>query len=121
MKSSRREFIRSAALTGAAFAFPSIIPSSVLGANSPSNTLNIAQIGCGRIGLTMDMIGFFNAKGSRVIAAADLDKRRLEYFRSIIARRYKMKNPQSVIGATDYHDLLSNKDIDAFSISTPDH
>ena len=58
MKMSRRGFMHGAAAAGTALAFPSIIPARVLGADAPSNTLNVAQIGCGRIGRTMDAPGF---------------------------------------------------------------
>ena len=120
MKSTRREFLRSAAFSGAALAFPSIIPASVLGADAPSNKIAIAQIGCGRIGLTMDVPGFLAAKGAQMVAACDLDSRRLEYMRGVIAKRYSAK-PSSIVAARDFHDLLARKDIDAVSISTPDH
>ena len=120
MKSTRREFLRSAAFSGAAFAFPSIIPASVLGADAPSGKIAIAQIGCGRIGLTMDVPGFLAAKGAQIVAACDLDSRRLEYMRGVIAKRYSAK-PSSIVAARDFHELLARKDIDAVSISTPDH
>ena len=120
MKSTRREFLRSAAFSGAAFAFPSIIPASVLGADAPSNRIAIAQIGCGRIGLTMDVPGFLAAKGAQLVAACDLDSRRLEYMRGVIAKHYSA-DASSIVAARDFHDLLARKDIDAVSISTPDH
>ena len=118
---SRRSFMRGAAASGAALALPTIIPASVLGAESPSNTLNVAQIGCGRIGLTMDVPGFLRAKGARVVAACDLDSRRLAYMRDVIAKKYKEKSADAIVGAHDFHDLLSRSDIDIVSISTPDH
>ena len=120
MKSTRREFLRSAAFSGAAFAFPSIIPASVLGADAPSGKIAIAQIGCGRIGLTMDVPGFLAAKGAQMVAACDLDSRRLEYMRGVIAKHYSA-DASSIVAARDFHDLLARKDIDAVSISTPDH
>lgn len=121
MKSSRRNFIRSAAASGASLAFPSIIPASVLGASAPSNNLHIAQIGCGRIGRTMDAPGFLKASGSRIVAACDLDSRRLLEMRRVVAKHYKEKSPDAITGARDFHDLISRQDVDAVSISTPDH
>ena len=119
-KTSRRDFMRGAAASGAALAFPSIIPASVLGADAPSNTLNVAQIGCGRIGRTMDAPGFMRAKGARIVAACDLDSRRLAGMQQFVARHYKT-SPDSIVGARDFHDLISRSDIDIVSISTPDH
>ena len=117
---SRRVFVRNAAASGAVLAFPSIIPASVLGANSPSNTINVAQIGCGRIGLTMDVPGFLRAKGARISAACDLDARRLKHLRRFIAKKQEM-SADSIFAARDFHDIISRDDVDAVSISTPDH
>ena len=117
---SRRVFMRNAAASGAVLAFPSIIPASVLGANSPSNTINVAQIGCGRIGLTMDVPGFLRAKGARISAACDLDDRRLKHLRRFIAKKQEM-SADSIFAARDFHDVISRDDVDAVSISTPDH
>ena len=113
--------MQNAATAGTALAFPTIIPAQVLGANAPSNTLNVAQIGCGRIGRTMDAPGFLRAKGARIVAACDLDSRRLEFMRAFIAKRQREKSADAIFGARDFHDLLSRSDIDAVSISTPDH
>ena len=106
MKSSRRDFIRSATATSAALAFTTIIPATVLGANAPSNTLNVAQIGCGRIGRTMDAPGFMKAAGARIVAACDLDSRRLAGMQQVVARHYKT-SADSIVGARDFHDLIS--------------
>ena len=112
--------MQNAATAGTALAFPTIIPARVLGANAPSNALNVAQIGCGRIGRTMDAPGFMRAKGARIVAACDLDARRLEDMRRAVARHYKA-SADSIVGARDFHDLISRSDIDIVSISTPDH
>ena len=87
MYGTRRDFLRGAASAGAAFAFPAIVPARVFGASAPSNTINVAQIGCGRIGLTMDVPGFLRASGARVAAVCDLDSRRLAFMRSFVAKR----------------------------------
>ena len=112
--------MQNAATAGTALAFPTIIPARVLGANAPSNALNVAQIGCGRIGRTMDAPGFMRAKGARIVAACDLDSRRLAGMQQVVARHYKT-SADSIIGARDFHDLISRSDIDIVSISTPDH
>ena len=118
---SRRDFVRGVAASGAALAFPAIIPASVLGADAPSNIINVAQIGCGRIGLTMDVPGFLRTKGARIVAACDLDSRRLGYMRSFISKKQGGKSPGSIVGVKDFHDILTRTDVDAVSISTPDH
>ena len=120
MKMSRRSFMNGAAAAGTALAFPVIVPARVLGKDAPSNTLSIAQIGCGRIGRTMDVPGFMRANGARIVAACDLDSRRLEGMRQAVARHYKT-SVDSIVGACDFHNLISRSDIDIVSISTPDH
>ena len=87
MNMSRRNFMQNAAAAGTALAFPAIVPARVLGADAPSNSIHVAQIGCGRIGLTMDVPGFLRAKGARIVAACDLDARRLGYMRAFIAQK----------------------------------
>ena len=113
--------MQNAATVGVAAAFPSIVPARVLGKDAPSNTVNVAQIGCGRIGLTMDVPGFLRARGARVVAACDLDSRRLEFMRGFMARKQDEKSDDAIFGARDFHDVLSRSDVDAVSISTPDH
>jgi predicted dehydrogenase len=121
MKMTRRFFLQNAATVGVAAAFPSIVPARVLGKDAPSNMVNVAQIGCGRIGLTMDVPGFLRARGARVVAACDLDSRRLEFMRGFIARKQGEKSGAAIFGARDFHDVISRADVDAVAISTPDH
>ena len=46
----RRKFLQQTITTAAGAIFmPTIVPSSVFGKSAPSNKINIAQIGCGRI------------------------------------------------------------------------
>ena len=119
---SRRNFIVNSTMTGAAFAFPTIIPARVLGAASPSHNIHIAQIGCGRIGRDMDVPGLLKCAGSRIVAACDLDSVRLDEMRLTVEKFYeKAGSPCSIATERDYHDLISRPDIDAVSISTPDH
>ena len=52
------------------------IPSRVLGADAPSKRINVAQIGCGRMGHS-DMGNVLNEPLARVVAVCDLDSKRL--------------------------------------------
>lgn len=118
---SRRSFLHGAAASGAALTFPTIIPASVLGAASPSHNLHVAQIGCGRIGLSMDVPGFQRIKGVKIVAACDLDSRRLGYMRSVIAKKAGEQSVDAVFAARDFHDVIARPDVDIVSLSTPDH
>lgn len=118
----RRAFLKGTAFAGAALAFPTIIPARVLGAESPSHQIHLAQIGCGRIARDMDVAGFLKVKGARYVAVCDLDSKRLTAMRDRIEKAYAGNGAAGKIDtAGDFHALLERKDIDAISISTPDH
>ncbi len=122
----RRNFLKnsSSAMTGLILA-PTIVPSSVFGANAPSNKINVAQIGFGRIAMTHDLAETLPIDLARVIAVCDLDSNRLEKGKQFIEGFYAKKTgSQSAVGVKtygDYREMLLNKDIDAVMISTPDH
>src|SRR5215475_1109987 len=74
---TRRQFLISA---GAVLAFPTIIPASALGRENkpaPSERITLGIVGCGGQGLS-NMEFFFGQKDCQVVAACDVDKRRVE-------------------------------------------
>jgi len=122
MKTTRRTFIKKIGLAGVAVGFPTIIPSRVLGADAPSNKINILQIACGRIGRSMDMPGILRQDAARLVALCDLDSLRLADAKEMVEGHYKKKNIDLKVGTYgDYREALQHPDIDAVSISTPDH
>jgi predicted dehydrogenase len=122
---SRRQFLKASAAAAGAVAFPTIVPSSVVGAAAPGNKIQIGQIGCGRIGHTMDLPGILKHDIARVVAVCDLDSKRLGLAKEQVERHYagKKGGGQSVSVKTygDYRELLKDPAIDAVAISTPDH
>lgn len=109
----RRQFIKKTAGASAAF---SIVPSFVLGGNghiAPSDTLYMAAVGVGGRGggIVREMTG---TKRVKFVALCDVDERMTEgsYKLHPKASRYK-----------DFRKLFDShiKDIDAFSVGTPDH
>ena len=127
-KQSRRAFVGTAAkgLGAAAMAsgFPSIVPSSVLGALAPGNRINIGAIGAGRISRGHDLPGLWKHPEARIMAVCDLDRNRVQDGITLINEQYARttgKPYDGVIGYAHYRELLANKDIDAVVISTPDH
>ena len=122
----RRKFIKNAAATAAgAIIVPTIVPSSVFGKNAPSNMINIGQIGCGRIARSHDMAELLKYDQARYIAVCDLDSNRLADGKKLVEDTYNKKFGRDkyvdVKMYDDYRELLQNKDIDAVTISTPDH
>ena len=122
---SRRSFLRySLAGAAASVILPTIIPSSVLGANAPSKRIQIGQIGCGRIGQEMDLPGLLKHDVARVVAVCDLDSKRMSEGQKLVQDHYaKEKAEQKVVVRTygDYRELIRDSEIDAVAISTPDH
>ena len=80
-KVTRRQFLKLTATgaSAAAIGMPTIIPARVLGAGAPGELIQIAQIGCGRIGQEMDLPGVLKHPNlARVVAVADFDSKRAE-------------------------------------------
>ena len=127
-KMGRRQFLATAGkgvvASSVVAGFPAIVPSSVFGATSPGNRINVGAIGTGRISRGHDLPGIWQHDIARVMAACDLDRKRMEDAKTLINGYYskQMGKPyDGVAGYTNYHDLLANKDVDAVVISTPDH
>jgi len=127
-KMGRRQFLATAGkgvvASSVVAGFPAIVPSSVFGATSPGNRINVGAIGTGRISRGHDLPGIWQHDIARVMAACDLDSKRMEDAKTLINGYYskQMGKPyDGVAGYTNYHDLLANKDVDAVVISTPDH
>jgi myo-inositol 2-dehydrogenase/D-chiro-inositol 1-dehydrogenase len=120
--STRRDFLKVSGLAGTAIGFPTIIPSSVLGADAPSKKINILQIGCGRIGRSMDMPGILKQDAARIVAVCDIDSLRVADAKQMVEEHYNKKKI-GITAATygDYREALQHPDIDAVAVSTPDH
>ncbi len=123
-KQSRRAFLGNSLKASALLAFPSIVPISVFGKNAPSNRINVAAIGSGRIARIHDMPGVWQYDYAQLMAVCDLDSKRAQEGKTLVNEYYTKKNGTPFDGVkmyTDYRELLLNKDIDAVLISTPDH
>ena len=120
---SRRTFIQRTGATAAAVAAPMIIPARLLGANAPSNRVRVGHIGAGRIAQGHDMVGVAGSDLADVLAVADLDSRRAASGKTRVERLFAARNapPQKIDVYTDYKQLLARSDIDAVTISLPDH
>jgi len=99
---SRRNFLMSAAATGAAASF---FPGRVLGANE---RVNIGIIGMGGKG-TAHFNDFSKIPNMEIIAVCDADTKRMQSAGDKVAKHQDLRR------------LLEMKDIDAVVIATPDH
>ena len=89
MKTSRKDFLKCALAAGV---FPTIVPARVLGASAPSNLLQIALIGCGRIGTSMDIGGLVaNQDLAMLTTVCDCDSVRLANMKAVAERRYQRR------------------------------
>ncbi|MFN0134680.1 MAG: Gfo/Idh/MocA family protein [Phycisphaerae bacterium] len=109
---TRRQFLQRSAQAAAGLAAFTIVPAHVLGGprhRPPSETLNIAAIGCGGQG----GVDIQNLSSENIVALCDVDDARAaETFKKFPdAKRYK-----------DFRVMLEKeKGIDAVLVATPDH
>jgi predicted dehydrogenase len=120
---TRRAFVQKTAAAAAVIAAPLVIPSRLLGARAPSNRVRVGHIGAGRIAQGHDMPGVASSDLADVLAVCDLDSRRAASGKARVERLFASHSTPSpkidVYG--DYRELLARPDIDAVTISTPDH
>jgi predicted dehydrogenase len=123
-KRTRRQFLGDAGKIAAVAGFPAIVPSSVLGAFSPGNRINVGAIGTGRISRGHDLPGIWQYDTARIMAVCDLDSGRAKDAVTLVNGYYSKQTGKPYSGVTaytNYRELLANKDVDAVVISTPDH
>ena len=111
-KHSRRRFLRNSSMAAAGFF---IVPRHVIGRGhlAPSDKLNIAAIGAGGKGRS-DIEEFVKSGKVNIVALCDVDDRQAAEARKTHPNAKYFK---------DFRELLDkeNKNIDAVSVSTPDH
>src|SRR2546421_3930595 len=122
---TRREFVkRGIVAAGAAFTFPTIVPSSVFGQDAPSNRISIGLIG---MGLMMGshhniMLGRGDVQ---VIAICDVDHNKRERAKARTESSYGAKKTsgtyQGCEAYNEYERVIERRDIDAVMVITPDH
>ncbi len=124
---TRRTFLRGSlgAAAGAALLSPTIVPSSVFGANAPSTRVAVGMIGMGRQAYYSNVKTFLSFPDVQVVAVCDVDAWRLESGRKAVEDYYaKNRSSGAFQGCAvfrDFRDLLARPDIDAVMVSTPDH
>ncbi len=115
---NRRGFLKGAAqLTAGAAVFPSLIPSSVLGQNAPSNKIVMGAIGVGSMGRG-DLKGFLGKSEIHVTCVCDVDTKHIDQAKKMVDDKYGNKDCK---GYGDYKELLAEQKLDAVTHALPDH
>ncbi|MCU0777208.1 MAG: Gfo/Idh/MocA family oxidoreductase [Akkermansiaceae bacterium] len=114
-KLSRRDCLKQALITGAAF---TILPSRLLGEDAPSKRVNIAMIGTGRQGTQVNLKTFLGMNNVRVVAVCDVDRLRMNYAKSLVDTAYGNKDCRAF---SDFREAYDLPGLDAVMISTTDH
>ena len=121
---TRRSFLKATARGSAGLVvLPNLISTfSLFGASTPNQRIQVAQIGCGRMGRG-DMEGVMAHPLARVVAVCDLDSKRLAAGKKLAEDFYTGKGEANVEvkAFDDYRAVLARPDIDAVVVSLPDH
>jgi len=118
--STRRTFVRNILVGAAGLA---LTPRFLRAADLANSRINVAQIGCGRMG-TSDMTETMQyVDHCRFVAVCDLDSNRAKAAHKTLVNHYKSKG-QSAVDIKiyeDYRDVLARSDVDAVLVCVPDH
>ncbi|MHC4505872.1 MAG: hypothetical protein ACYTFI_21430, partial [Planctomycetota bacterium] len=88
---SRRQMLRR---VGLALAAPMVVPSTVLGKESPSNRINLGMVGVGRQGRNINLRTLVHMRekkygGVQIVAVCDVDRWRMRNAKADVDRVYK--------------------------------
>ena len=114
---NRRKFISNTSLTSAGIGMSVMLPSELWAHPvAPSDTLNVALIGCRNMGFGILQHHLSNP-GVKCVALCDIDDTVLNEKAAEINKKFN-QTPKLY---KDFRKLLEQKDIDAVIIGTPDH
>ena len=121
MSVSRRRFLQ----TTAALA-PTIVAASAWGKghrNSPNDRLNVAMIGCGKMGKDYHLPQLLNQPDVQLVAVCEVDQKRRENAVKRVNKKYASakKEFRGCDSYVDFREIIGREDIDAVCIATPDH
>ena len=121
---NRRDFLQKAVTIGAAVSLPTIVPSSVFGANAPSNRISMGMVGMGGQ-MGGHLRGMLSRSSVQVVAVCDVHQGRLQQAKQNVESSYGANTASGTYKGCDayneYEILCRRPDIDAVFICTPDH
>jgi predicted dehydrogenase len=122
---NRREFVMKSGCALSAIAAPVIVPASVFGAGAPSNRINVGFIGTGRQAFGSNLQQMMAVSGVQAVAVCDVDSWRLEQAQAFVNAFYEKRDGLAAYNGcakrADFRELITDSNIDALMISTPDH
>ena len=101
-------------------AVPTILPSSIFGADgqlAPSHKITLGCIGVGGMG-TENLKSFLGQPDCRLVAVCDVSESKRQNAKERVDTQY---GDQSCAMIADWRELIARKDIDAVMIATQDH
>lgn len=114
---NRRKFINQTALASAGLGMTSYMPSIARNSEAaPSDSLNVALIGCNSMGFGI-LEHHLSNPGVNCVAMCDIDDSVLSKRSNEVKTRFN-QNPRLY---KDFRKLLEQKDIDSVIVGTPDH
>lgn len=117
MKSNRRQFLKTSALTVAGASALTVIPSRVWAdGTAPSDKVNVALIGCRSMGFGI-LKHHLSYSDANCVAMCDVDENLINERAAEIQKTFSQK-PNLY---KDFRKMLEQKDIDAVIVGTPDH
>ncbi len=135
VRSTRRQWLKHAAVLGSAFAMPDLVPSSVFGSAAPSNRINVGLIGCGHQSQRI-VPSFLVHDDVQLVAVCDVNRQGVGYYHpdQVLGREtaqrwveehYAQRTRSGRFTGcdmyADFRQLLARPDIDAVAIVVPDH
>ena len=123
----RRAFLKQASAAAAVVAFPTIIPSSALGADGrmpPSERINLGFIGIGKQ-MRGHLHTFAHMDEVQILALCDVESRRLadakNQLEAVYAERFGAGTYEALATYKDFRELCARDDLDGVVIATPNH
>ncbi|MEZ5367453.1 MAG: Gfo/Idh/MocA family oxidoreductase [Bryobacterales bacterium] len=113
MPSTRRNFLATAALAGAASPLSAASAARVVGAN---DRVRFALIGCGGMGRG-DLRDFLRAGKTQVVGLCDVDPAQIGKAEEIVSEA----GQKADFTTGDFRKVLERDDLDAVIVATPDH
>jgi predicted dehydrogenase len=118
---NRRQFLGKAAVAMAVPVVPSIVPSTVIGADGavpPSERITVGYIGTGAQGREANISELLQCRDAQVVAVCDVYKKYRDLGKAMVDAAYQNQDCKAYI---DFRELLARDDIDGVGIATPDH